>query len=286
MLESIIWILLLGFFVGQLVRRLKVPALVGMILVGIGLGSHMSNTLSPTVLNAAGDLRIAAVMIILMKAGLGLDREKLAQQGTVALRLGFLPASLEAVAIALTAIWIFGFDFSTGSILAVAALSILVTAPLGAWAIPAFAPRLLQRGEIDPTKVSVTSRVVLLAAIDTSLLATHVLTKVAELARRSDAEVIVLHVANTDQIDSIEQLQARSHRLLSDIRHQFITASGTVPEQILQAAHAYQVTEIVMGKRGYQPWQNVLVGSVSQAVLESSSIPVVVVEARRTDGCA
>ncbi|BAZ04220.1 hypothetical protein [Calothrix sp. NIES-3974] len=55
-------------------------------------------------------------MVILMKAGLGLDREKLAQQGTVALRLGFLPAATEVIA----------------------ALSILVTAPLGAWAIPTF----------------------------------------------------------------------------------------------------------------------------------------------------
>ena len=31
-------------------------------------------------------------------------------------------------------------------ILAIAALSILVTAPLGAWAIPTFAPKLLEAG--------------------------------------------------------------------------------------------------------------------------------------------
>ncbi len=33
-----------------------------------------------------------------------------------------------------------------------------------------------------------------------------------------------------------------------------------------------------MGKRGHRLWENVLVGSVSQAVLEKSLIPVVVVE--------
>ncbi len=33
-----------------------------------------------------------------------------------------------------------------------------------------------------------------------------------------------------------------------------------------------------MGKRGHQPWEQVLVGSVSQAVLETSTIPVILVE--------
>ena len=92
MLESIIWILLAGFFAGQFARRLNAPALVGMVLAGIILGPQTANVLSPGVLGAADSLRTIAVMVILMKAGLGLDREKLAQQGSVALRLGFLPA--------------------------------------------------------------------------------------------------------------------------------------------------------------------------------------------------
>jgi NhaP-type Na+/H+ or K+/H+ antiporter len=453
MLESVIWILLMGFFVGQIARRLKAPALVGMVLVGIVLGRQMGNVISPEVLGAANSLRTIAVMVILMKAGLGLDREKLAQQGTVALRLGFLPAACEAIAIAVAAVWLLRFDFLTGlllgciigaespavivpgmlrlkslgwgvkkgipdailtgsalsdvllllvfslllaflsqgtatgitlpggitlsplqllpfqviiqialgvllgwvtahllvsllakqnwtqnavqdslvaagfalllvvlaedvpvfsgylavmatgfflieldtplarrlrggfdslwviaeiilfvllgasiqlnvlgdtllvgllvlaigtligrslgwylstlgsnwtrkerlfllpgnsakatvqaaigaiplaqgvaggeTILAIAALSILVTAPLGAWAIPTFAPKLLERGEVDPTKVAIARRIILLAAVDTSPLATQVLTKAAELARRSDSEVVVLHV--------------------------------------------------------------------------------------------
>ncbi|NEQ52728.1 MAG: sodium:proton antiporter, partial [Leptolyngbya sp. SIO3F4] len=88
MLESIIWILLTGFFAGQIARRLKAPALIGMVLAGIFIGPQVGNLLSPDLLNAADALRTIAVMVILMKAGLGLDREKLAQQGTVALRLG------------------------------------------------------------------------------------------------------------------------------------------------------------------------------------------------------
>ncbi|PMB04641.1 sodium:proton antiporter, partial [Fischerella thermalis CCMEE 5196] len=164
------------------------------------------------------------------------------------------------------------------TILAIAALSILVTAPLGAWAIPTFAPKLLERGEVDPTKVAIARRLVLLAAVDTSPLASQVLTKAADLARRSDGEVIVLHVIRTNDPRGVENLQEKSQRLLADIRHKFITITGSVPEEIIRVAQEYRVADIVIGKRGHQPWDEVLVGSVSQAVLESSPIPVILVE--------
>ncbi|MER3588047.1 MAG: sodium:proton antiporter, partial [Mastigocladus sp. ERB_26_1] len=159
-----------------------------------------------------------------------------------------------------------------------AALSILVTAPLGAWAIPTFAPKLLERGEVDPTKVAIARRPVLLAAVDTSPLASQVLAKAADLDRRSDGEVIVLHVIRTNDPRGVENLQEKSQRLLADIRHKFITITGSVPEEIVRVAQEYRVADIVIGKRGHQPWDEVLVGSVSQAVLESSLIPVILVE--------
>ncbi|MEG4458520.1 cation:proton antiporter [Microcoleus sp. N9_A1] len=539
MLESIIWILLMGFLVGQIARRLKAPALVGMVLVGILLGPQFGNVISPEVLGAADSLRTIAVMVILMKAGLGLDREKLAQQGSVSLRLGFMPAACEAIAIAFAAMWLLQFDFLTGlllgciigaespavivpgmlrlkslgwgvkkgipdailtgsalsdvllllvfslllaflsqggatgitllggitlsplqllpfqiiiqsvlgvllgwvtarmlvsllvkqnwtqnavqdslvaagfalwlvvsaehipffsgylavmaagffliefdaplarrlrggfdslwtiaeiilfvllgasiqlnvlgntllvgllvlaigtligrslgwylstlgsnwtgkerlfllpgnsakatvqaaigaiplaqgiaggeTILAIAALSILVTAPLGAWAIPTFAPKLLEKGEVDPTKVAISGRPVFLAAVDTSPLTTDVLTKVADLARRSDGDVIVLYVDNLEDKSANLQLQQQAQRLLSDIRYEFLQLSGAVPEEIVRVAQARQVTDIVLGKRGHQPWKEVLVGSVSQAVLETSPIPVILVDSR------
>lgn len=49
MLESIIWILLLGFFGGQIAQRLRIPALVGMVLVGIVLGPQVGNAIAPEV---------------------------------------------------------------------------------------------------------------------------------------------------------------------------------------------------------------------------------------------
>ena len=537
MLASIIWILLTGFFAGQIARRIKAPALVGMVLAGILLGPQGTNVLSPGVLGAADSLRTIAVMVILMKAGLGLDREKLAQQGTVALRLGFLPATCEAIAVALAAMWLFKFDLATGlllgciigaespavivpgmlrlkslgwgvkkgipdailtgsalsdvllllvfslllafltqgtdiaftlggltlspvqllplqvilqvslgillgwltarllvvvlakqnwtqnavqdalvaacvalflvvaanhipifsgylavmasgffliqmdaplarrlregfnslwvvaeiilfvllgasiqlnvlgdnllvgllilatgtllgrslgwylatlgsnwtskerlfllsgnsakatvqaaigaiplaqgvaggdTILALAALSILVTAPLGAWAIPTFAPKLLERGEVDPTKVSINRHIVLLAAVDTSPLAAQVLTKAADLARRCDGDVVVLHVQRIDDPQGIKELSQQTKQYLADIRHRFITTSGAISTEILRVSQDYGVAEIVIGKRGHQHLEDLLVGSVSRAVVETSPVPVVIVEA-------
>ncbi len=537
MLESIIWILLMGFFVGQMARRLKAPALVGMILVGIVLGPQVGNVLSQEILGAADAFRTLAVMVILMKAGLGLDREKLVQQGTVALRLGFLPAAFEAIAIALAGIWLFHFDFATGlllgcvigaespavivpgmlrlkslgwgvkkgipdailtgsalsdvllllvfslllaflspsqteeillpggitltpwqllplqiiaqiglgmllgagmarmlvsvlsqqnwtqnrvqeglvaagfalllvvvaadfpwfsgylavmamgfflieldpplarrlrasfdtlwtiaeillfvllgasiqlqvlgdtwldgllilaigtvigrslgwylstlgsnwtgkekffllpgnsakatvqaaigaiplaegieggeTILAIAALSILLTAPLGAWAIPTFAPKLLERGQVDPTKVALDRPLLLLAAVDTSVTSISVLTQAAELARRGDSKVIVLHIIRQEDCQGLARLRQCTQTLLRDIPYQWITTTGVVPEEILRVAEEYQVTQIIMGKRGDRPIEEVLVGSVSQAVLETSPFPVLITE--------
>ncbi len=536
MLGSWLWMLGIGFFAGQIVGRLGMPPLLGMIGAGILLGPQLGNVLSKDLLAAAEDLRLLAVMIILMKAGLGLDREKLLQQGSVALRLGFLPATCEALVVALVAMGLFGWDFPTGlllgcvlgpespavivpgmlrlkslgwgvakgipdailtgsalsdvlllllfslllnflgqggrepiqilgwelsplqwlpfqvvseialglgigylaaqvlvlvltrqnwtrttaqdvllaacmalglviaprlwphfsgylavmamgfflieldaplarrlrlgfdtlwtvaeivlfvllgaslqlavlgsvllpgillftvgllvgrglgwwlstlgsnwngkerlfllpgnmakatvqaaiggiplaegieggeTILALAALSILLTAPLGAWSTQAFAPRLLELGEVDPTKVGTQGQVRFLAAVDTSPLAEAVLRKVADLARRVDGEVIVLHVTDEPEGIPVQQLRQQTQRLLADIRHHFWLRSGPLAETIVQAATEAQVTDVVMGKRGHRGWEQVLVGSTSQAVLETSPIPVILVE--------
>jgi NhaP-type Na+/H+ or K+/H+ antiporter len=545
MLESWLWILLMGFFVGQIARRLKLPALVGMVLVGIVLGPQGGNAIAPSVLDSAAALRTIAVMVILMKAGLGLDRDKLAQQGTVALRLGILPAAGEAIAVAAAAVFLLDFDWATGlllgcilgaespavivpgmlrlkslgwgvkkgipdailtgsalsdvllllvfsllltflgqgevppialpggvaiaaaallplqialqvglgivlgallarllvlllarqnwtqtaiqdvlvaagfalllvvlaervpifsgylaamatgfflieldaplarrlragfdglwaiaeivlfvllgaslqlqtlgdtlgvglvilavgtlvgrslgwtlatlgsnwtrrerlfllpgnsakatvqaaigaiplsqgiaggeTILAIAALSVLVTAPLGAWAIPICAPRLLQRDAVDPTKVAIARSITLLAAVDTSPLAIAVLTKAADLARRSDATVIVLHVQRQADPEGLDQVRSRVQKTLADIRHRLITSPDPIPEAILTAAEHYQVSEIILGKRGDRAIDQVIVGSVSQAVLEASPIPVLLVDRDRQTAIA
>ncbi len=157
------------------------------------------------------------------------------------------------------------------TILALAALSILITAPLGAWAIPTFAPKLLERGEVDPTKVAVTQKITLLAAVDTSPLALKVLQTTAALARRSDGEAIVLHVS---QGEDLAQLQAWVQQSLADIRHRFLILEGPIVETILTTATTHDVSEIILGKRPQAGWR----GSVSEGVLSQSVQPAIVVD--------
>ena len=95
-------------------------------------------------------------------------------------------------------------------ILALSALSILVTAPLGAWAIPFFAPKLLRQDAVDPTKVSISKTVHLLAAVDCPRTAPLILSKAAELARLGDGRVTVLHVLTDESSDAIAPSPAPS----------------------------------------------------------------------------
>ncbi len=531
-LETLALILLLGFFGGQFLRRLGAPALIGMILVGMLLGPAALNLINADVLAAAPVFRAVAVMVILMKAGLGLDRQKLAQQGTVALRLGVLPALGEMAIVALGAMALLGFDLRQGlllgaivapespavivpamlrlkslgwgvdkgisdailtgsalsdvlvlllfsllmgtgqgegllgwanlppaialllqalleigggiivgyglawglvfllvqqnwaqnrvqntlvvagvalaavgladrlplfsgylavmsagffliemdaplarqlrggfdvlwqvaeiflfvllgasvqlgvlqeslgvgllilltgtllgrgvgwylstvgsnwtaaerlfllpgntakatvqaaigalplsagipggeTMLAIAVLAILVTAPLGAWAIPTFAPKLLHQGEVDPTKVLLQPRVVLLAPVDTSSVTPYVLQKTAELARRADAEVIVLHVQDVPDPQAVTTLEKQAQQYLADIRYRFIVTAGPVTQAILDTAALYNVAEIILGKHGQRGLKRVLMGSVCQSILEASTRPVLIVE--------
>ena len=73
MLTSIALILLLGLLFGSLFKKLRLPGLLGMILVGIVLSPHALNLMDESLLNISGDLRQIALVIILTRAGLSLD---------------------------------------------------------------------------------------------------------------------------------------------------------------------------------------------------------------------
>ncbi|MEM9512909.1 MAG: universal stress protein, partial [Cyanobacteria bacterium P01_E01_bin.48] len=125
----------------------------------------------------------------------------------------------------------------------------------------------------------VATAVKILAAVDMSDLAIPVLTKAAELARRSDGEAIVLYVEVEKHAAGLEQLRARSRRYLRDIRHQILVVEGAIPEAIVETAVDIGASEIVIGKRSRTGSDRLLLGSVSQAVLETSPIPTIVIEA-------
>ncbi|MFM2312005.1 MAG: hypothetical protein RLZZ04_1281 [Cyanobacteriota bacterium] len=527
LLFSLVLILLLGFLGGQLAQKLKAPPLLGMMLVGIVLGSQVSNLISPQVIDLADDLRAIAIMVILMRAGLGLDQDKLMKQGTVALRLGFLPALTEAIAISFLAIWLFQFNWLTGLllgcvvsaespavivpgmlrlknlgygvskgiadailtgsalsdvltlllfslllnflsqgaisqsafwllplqvieqiilgvisgylaarlivfctvkqkwtknavqetlitatialllvvlaarfpyfsgylgvmamgfflikfsppvarrlrqefnylwivaeillfvlmgatiqlkvlenilfpgiillllglilgrsvgwylatlgsnwtwreklfllpgnsakatvqaaigaiplslkipggevILAIAALSILITAPLGAWAIPTFAPKLLTQDPVDPTKSNLITPTVILGVVDISLGTLKVLTQVADLTRRTNGEAIILYVYHQYQTTDIDKINLLTTKFLRDVPHKLLHATGNITEEIIRIAEANQVTVITLAKSDAKLWSDNSLNSVSQQLLNSTDKPIIFV---------
>ncbi|MGC1308517.1 MAG: cation:proton antiporter [Phormidesmis sp.] len=174
------------------------------------------------------------------------------------------------------------------AILAISALSILITAPLGAWAIPMFAPKLLARGVVDPTKVAIARRITLVAAVDTSPACIPVLTQAADLARRSDGEIVVIHVVQSGTSEQIESEQIESEqikrlhhqvaRTLVDIRHRFITAEGEISEEIVRIAKEQGATEIIIGGQRQNLEEAPPTSSIARSVLNLSSFPVVIAQ--------
>ncbi|MFI3290046.1 MAG: cation:proton antiporter [Rikenellaceae bacterium] len=98
MLVSIAYLSLLALLLGSICVKLRLPALVGMLLSGIILGPYCLNLLSPELLSISVELRQIALVIILMRAGLALDIEALKKVGRPALMLCFVPACFEIVA--------------------------------------------------------------------------------------------------------------------------------------------------------------------------------------------
>lgn len=95
MLTSIAIILLLGLLVGWLFAKIKLPSLLGMILVGIVLSPHCLNLVDESILAISADLRQIALVIILTRAGLSLNLADLKKVGRPAILMCFVPACVE-----------------------------------------------------------------------------------------------------------------------------------------------------------------------------------------------
>ena len=103
-------ILLIALMADWLFRKCSLPGLVGMLLVGVLLGPGMLGVISPALLDIGVELRLVALVVILLRAGLNLDRQTLNRVGGRALTLSMAPALFEGIAIALLAPWLLGLS--------------------------------------------------------------------------------------------------------------------------------------------------------------------------------
>ena len=103
MLLSISLILILGMFMGWICQKIKLPALLGMLITGVILGPYGLNLLDGSILGISAELRKIALIIILTRAGLGLDLFGLKKIGSPAVLMCFVPASFELLGMILLA---------------------------------------------------------------------------------------------------------------------------------------------------------------------------------------
>lgn len=131
MLLSLALIFLLGMILGSLFKKLKLPALLGMLLTGILLGPNFLNLLDSSILNISADLRQIALIIILTRAGLNLDIQDLKKVGRPAFFMCFIPATLEIIGMIILASYLFKLSFLDSAILGtvIAAVSPAVIVP-------------------------------------------------------------------------------------------------------------------------------------------------------------
>ena len=130
MLLSFALILLLGGVAGRLFGRLKLPPLLGMLLVGIMMSPSVLNLLDPMTLDISGILRQIALIIILTRAGLSLSLRDLKKVGRPAIFMSFVPAIFEIVGIGLLAPLLLGVSpleaLLMGSVLAAVSPAVIV----------------------------------------------------------------------------------------------------------------------------------------------------------------
>lgn len=131
MIFSILLVLLLGILANKLFTKLRLPGLLGMILVGVVIGPHMGNLLSEEFLSISTDIRNMALILILLRAGLGINKEVLKKVGVTALKMSFIPCLLEGSVITLVGHFLFNMPLYEAGILGfiLAAVSPAVIVP-------------------------------------------------------------------------------------------------------------------------------------------------------------
>lgn len=124
-------IIILGLLANKLFTKLKLPGLLGMLILGIVTGPYVLDWIHSDLLNVSEDLRHIALIVILLRAGLGISKKDLNKVGSTAIKLSCIPGLIEGFTIAFISTKMLGFSFIEGGILGfiIAAVSPAVVVP-------------------------------------------------------------------------------------------------------------------------------------------------------------
>lgn len=131
MLFSILLIVLLGLIANKLFEMIKLPGLLGLIVVGACIGPFGFNLLDENMINISADIRMIALIIILLRAGLGLNKDVLKRVGKTAIRMSIIPCLIEGPLVMLASHYLLNLAWVEAGMLGfiVAAVSPAVIVP-------------------------------------------------------------------------------------------------------------------------------------------------------------
>lgn len=115
----IVVVLLGGWFSARLFERLRLPSVLGMLACGLVVGIFLQpDAWPPGLAEMEPFLKTFALVVILLRAGLGIRRSVLHRIGKPALAMAVLPCLFESATLTLTLRAFFGFDWTVAAMTA------------------------------------------------------------------------------------------------------------------------------------------------------------------------
>ena len=127
----IVLILIGGWFSGRIFAKIGLPSVLGMIFWGIAIGLVGEGVIPASLEEISPFLKSLALIVILLRAGLGISRSTLQKVGRVALLMSFLPCLFEGGSLILLFHYFMDFSWFTAGVTAflLAAVSPAVVVP-------------------------------------------------------------------------------------------------------------------------------------------------------------
>ena len=131
MAYSLALIILIGLIFNRSFDKINLPGLLGMLLTGVLLGPYGLDMIHQDILKISPDLRKIALIVILIRAGLGIERETLKKVGIPAVKLSFIPGILEGSTILIISTYLLNISWIEAGMLGfiIAAVSPAVVVP-------------------------------------------------------------------------------------------------------------------------------------------------------------
>jgi len=132
MAVSLAELIIASLLVDWIFKKVKIPGLIGMLLIGIAFGPYVLGIINEDLLAVSADLRLVALIVILLRAGFELSKDTLKRVGLMALLLSAVPACFEIATVTLLGPYFLGLTRMESAILGaiLGAVSPAVVVPL------------------------------------------------------------------------------------------------------------------------------------------------------------